>query len=75
MKEKFTSQIQHVSSGQVEWIKISQKILAVNRFLMKCMVNMDEKYQDEVTTVLDAMESVIMDSTREFDSDQTKLNC
>jgi hypothetical protein len=69
IKEKLTLQIQQVPSVEVGWNKISQKILAVNRLLMKCTINMGEKYQDEITTVLDAMERVIMDSTREFDSD------
>jgi hypothetical protein len=69
VKDNLLLQVQHEPSKEVGWNRISQKILSVSRLLMKCTVNMDEKYQADVTIVLDVMESVIMDNTKEFDSD------
>jgi hypothetical protein len=69
VKNKILSQIQHRPSNELGWNKICLKIMAVNRSLAKCIDDMDEKYQNEINTMLNAMENVIIDNTKEFDSD------
>jgi hypothetical protein len=75
VKNKLLTQVQHRPSNELGWNKICQKIMAVNRMHAKCLDDMDEKYQNEINTMLNAMENVIIDNTRELIQIQIKKNC
>jgi hypothetical protein len=64
IKTKLLSQVQHEPSNELGWNKICQKLTAVNRSLIRCVDDMDEKFRSEIYMILDIMERVIIDKTR-----------